>query len=214
VFIRVLLFSRLLLLQAGETLHCRPASGKVEKARLGGPRRNGAKRMNRVAYLLLATLALGNSGCLAVAVGTAAAGGAVGYAYYKGNVNQEFNAGFNETWAAAQLALADLGLPLVAAGRSTEVDGFLESRTGEGEAIRVSLETRPGKVPAEGPVTRVHVRVAWFGDRPLSDRLLAQVQTRLMTPAPATAAPATTAGAAPQVVPAAGKQTDEPPLAR
>ncbi len=160
------------------------------------------RRAVRVSGLLLAALALANSGCLAVAVGTAAAGGAVGYAYWRGNVWQEYPAGFEQTWAATQAALLDLGLPLVGAEHERATEGTLKSQTGDGTSVTVALETRATPIPAEGPVTRVHVRVGWWGDSGVSERLLAQVHARLST--------------APQAVPlppAAPPQTAPPPLA-
>ncbi len=178
--------------------------------------------------VLAAVMALANSGCLAVAVGTAAAGGAVGYAYVRGNVSQDYRAGFNETWTATHTALLDLGLPVLAANNG-QGEGSLESRTGDNDAIRVSVDTRPVTVPADGPLTRVSVRVGMvLGDRALSERLLAQVETRLASPPqavpgppqgtpvqaavfPQTAAPPLTA----PVTPAAATfpQTPPPPLA-
>jgi hypothetical protein len=80
----------------------------------------------------------------------------------------------------------------------------VEGQTGDGTAVTVSLETRPGRIPVEGPLTRVNVRVGLWGDRAVSERLLAQVQARL--------------GGAPQVAPlppapgAPLPQTAPPPL--
>ncbi|MCI0458698.1 MAG: DUF3568 domain-containing protein [Gemmataceae bacterium] len=156
------------------------------------------RRAVKVPGLVLAFLALANSGCLAVAVGTAAAGGAVGYAYWRGNVWQEYPAGFEPAWTAAQAALLDLGLPLTGVERESTSEGTLKSQTGDGTSVTITLETRPGRIPAEGPVTRVNVRVGLWGDPAVSERLLAQVQARL--------------SAAPEVVPLPPAQTAPPPL--
>src|SRR5258708_729235 len=79
-------------------------------------RRGKMRKAVCVPGLLLAAAALASSGCLAVAVGGAAAGGAVGYAYLRGGLSQEFPADLNNTWAATNAALGDLGMPILTAG--------------------------------------------------------------------------------------------------
>src|SRR5881227_1175046 len=113
----------------------------------------------RMSYLLLAATTLGVSGCLAVAAGTAAvAGGAAGYAYYKGGVAQDYHASFPDSWNATLGALSDLGMPLVynEAGKDS---GSVESRNAANDKVTISLETTPGKVPTESPTTNISVRV-------------------------------------------------------
>jgi hypothetical protein len=133
-----------------------------------------------VPYLVLAACTLASGGCLAVAVGAVAGGAAVGYTYYRGGVGQDFRADFDTTWAATQQALADLGMPIQEPARA-ENSGSLKSQSGDGTTIKVSLETRNAKIPAEGPITEVHVRVGlFFGDRQVSEKLLTQIQARLM----------------------------------
>ncbi len=85
--------------------------------------------------VLLAALALASSGCLAVAVGGAAAGGAVGYAYLRGGLSQDFPAGLNETWVATNTALGDLGMPVRAGGSKGETAASLETQTGTGTKV-------------------------------------------------------------------------------
>src|SRR5713101_6931763 len=135
----------------------------------------------RIAALVLAALALSNSGCLLVAAG-AAGGAAVGYAYSKGKVCQTYSATFEDTWAAAQAALNDLGMPLVKWEQHAG-SGFLESRTADKERVRIYLDAQPSRFPAEGQLTHVGVRVATFGDHPVSVRLLDQVSVHLAPPA-------------------------------
>jgi hypothetical protein len=157
-----------------------------------------------VPHLLLAACALASGGCLAVAVGAAATGAAVGYTYYRGGVGQDVQADFNTTWTATQLALTDLKMPIQEPTRA-ENSGTLKSQTGDGTVVNISLETRAGKIPAEGPLTEVHVRVGhFFGDREVSEKLLTQIETRL-----------TPQGQAVPLPPAGGTvhQTAPPPLA-
>jgi hypothetical protein len=158
----------------------------------------------------MAVLMLANSGCLAAAAvaGAAAAGGTAGYVYLKGNVPDDFNADFNSTWAATKTALADLRLPVTHEDR-TEKRGTLVSKSGTGDTITLVVETRISKVPADGPVTRVNIRVGTLGDEKLSDRILEQVAHRLYPPPPLPASPA---AVSPGVAPA-GFQTAPPPLA-
>ena len=59
---------------------------------------------NRIAWLTLAALAVVQSGCLAVAAGCAA-GGAAGYAYYKGRLERDYVANRDDVWAALHTSL-------------------------------------------------------------------------------------------------------------
>ncbi len=157
-----------------------------------------------VPYLLLAACALGSGGCLAVAIGGAAAGAAVGYTYFRGGVSADFPADFNTAWAATQAALTDLGMPVNDPKRTGDNEGSLTSQTGNGTKVTVSLETRPGKIPAEGPRTEIEVRVGLLiGDREVSERVLTQIQLRLEGGVPPPPAP----------VSAQFPQTAPPPLA-
>jgi hypothetical protein len=166
-------------------------------------------------YLALTAVALANAGCLAVAAGAVAAGGVAGYAYYQGGVSRDYAAGFEPVWAATQQALGDLGLPPTGV-KPGDGRGTLESRTGAGDKIEIAVEALP-PAPSGAPRTRVSIRVGVFGDHPLSDRLLDQVQSRLGaapgvvtlgTPEPPVHAAA--CQAAPRDLPA---QTAPPPLA-
>src|SRR5262249_12034346 len=100
-------------------------------------------------YLLLMALALPSSGCLAAAITAGAVGaGAAGYAYYQGAVPRDYSAGMDQTWNATQSALADLGMPVVAAQRD-DGGATIESRTGDGSKISISLEPRAARVPSD-----------------------------------------------------------------
>jgi hypothetical protein len=161
----------------------------------------------------LAIVMLANSGCLAAAAvaGAAAAGGTAGYMYLNGNVRDDFNAELNICWAATKLALADLRLPITHEDR-TEKRGTLVSKSGTGDTITLILESRVNKVPADGPITSVNVRVGTLGDEKLSGRVLEQIAQRLYPAPPLPQSPLTVSpsgnGAAP-----AGFQTAPPPLA-
>ena len=141
----------------------------------------------RAVYLLIALACLANAGCLAALVGAgAAAGGAGGYAYYKGNVCQSYPAARDDAWFAAHAALADLGMPIV---EENQAKGVIVSKTGDGDKVHVHVQALANRVPADGPATRVGVRVAFFGDHDVSQRILAQIGVHLR---PATSSPGIT----------------------
>jgi Protein of unknown function (DUF3568) len=133
---------------------------------------------NKFLLLLIAAVALANSGCLLVAAG-AAGGAAVGYAYYKGKIAETYRAGFNDSWAATRTALAELGMPILKEERGTE-SGTIESKSGDGEQVRVSLEATKSTIPADGDLTEISIRVATFGNVPVSDRIFYQIGIHLV----------------------------------
>jgi hypothetical protein len=157
----------------------------------------------------MAIFLLANAGCIAAAAvaGTAAAGGAAGYFYLRGNVRDEFNADFNTTWVTTKAALADLRMPVTRENRDDK-HGTIETKTGTGDTVTLTLETLVSKVPADGPITRVGVRVGTLGDEKVSDRILEQVAYRLSPAPPLPAVVPPGSGVAPT-----GYQTQPPPMA-
>lgn len=141
-------------------------------------------RWTRFAYFAVAAaLLLPNTGCLVAAATAGLAGaGAAGYAYYKGAVPRDFPATMDQTWTATQQSLGDLGLPVLSAVRDAD-GGVIESKTGAGESVRINLEPRSSKIPADGQWTHVSVRVALVGDSAFSERLLNQIESKLPRPA-------------------------------
>jgi hypothetical protein len=157
----------------------------------------------RAAYLLLIALALVNSGCLLIAAGVGAGGAAAGYAYFKGNVCRTYPASFADVWAAAQTSLTELGMP-IETPRQRGNEGSLTTRTADGSRVFVEIGMQASRVPSEGQVTRVCVRVATFGDESFSQRLLDQIGYHLV--------PATRIGPPAPLPPPAAQQTAPPPL--
>ena len=109
-------------------------------------------------YLLLAILILSNTGCLVVAAAGAAGGAAAGYVYVKGKVCEVYNAGLNDTWAATHTALAELGMPILKEDIKPD-ESFIESRTTDGQQVRIYVTEVDSKIPAEGKNTPRSVRV-------------------------------------------------------
>lgn len=145
------------------------------------------KSLGRTAFVAVALVALTNAGCIIAAVGAAAGGAAaVGYAYYAAPLVREYPTPFGETLAAVKAALADLQFPVVKetpAGDGT----VIETRTGEGVKVQVSLDIITSAVPADGSVTKVSVRVGHFGDDAVSTRIQDQIAHHLpgLPPPPA-----------------------------
>jgi Protein of unknown function (DUF3568) len=132
------------------------------------------RRWIRIAFLFTAALALASSGCLLIAVGGAAGGAAVGYAYCKGKVCGAYNAGFDDTWAAVHTALAELGMGIHTEKREAS-SGTITTRTSDDHKVHIDLDLLAGRIPAEPILTRVCIRVGAFGDRPVSERILDQI---------------------------------------
>jgi hypothetical protein len=171
------------------------------------PRHSLKIRSTHAIHLALVLLALGNSGCLLATAGIAG-GAVVGYAYCNGKVCEAYNAACDDTWAATRTALAELGMPIMKEERKGS-EGFLESRTADGEHVRIYLQTDTSKIPAEGQITWVCVRVATFGDHPVSNRILDQVGAHLAA-APLPGIPAPPPAAAARVIPT-GSSSSSPP---
>jgi len=134
--------------------------------------------------LLLAILALPSSGCVAAAVTAGVVGaGAAGYAYYQGAVPRDYPAGMDQAWTATLQALGDLGMAVVSAQRD-DAGATIETRTGDGAKVAITLEPRAARVPADGQWTHVTVRVALLGDAPVTERIMNQIDVRLGPPAP------------------------------
>jgi hypothetical protein len=165
-------------------------------------RRLGIKNWSSLAGLLVAVMALANAGCAVVAVGAcAAAGGAAGYAYYKGSVSRDYPARPEDVRLATRTALRELGMAVV--NESGETAGSIESQAADGEKINLVLETQGLGLPGDGSVTRLGVRVGAFGNLELSNRIQDQVGTHLVPVSPSLVPP----GGRPVI------ETAPPPLA-
>ena len=112
----------------------------------------------RAALVALSAAALANAGCLVAAVGAAAgAAGAAGYLYYTAPLVRDYPSSYGDTLAAVKAALAELQFPLVK--EQPEGGGTLiETRTGDGAQVLVTLDMLTSPVPADGSATRVSVR--------------------------------------------------------
>ncbi len=138
----------------------------------------GLRTVRRHFWLLaVALLAAIQGGCLWIAAG-AAGGAALGVAYCNGKVCQVFNSSLDDTFNATRAALTDLGMPILSETREAGKYA-LESRTTDKEPVHIGLDPQDPKFPAEGPLTRVGIRISVFGDHPASLRILEQIGAHL-----------------------------------
>jgi Protein of unknown function (DUF3568) len=139
--------------------------------------------LTRGLYLVMAAVLLTNTGCLAVALGTVAAGGtaAAAYVYANGRLYREYNTKLPEAEEATRTALKELGFAVNVEEPKAEKDYF-ESKTGDGDTIKIYLDSIPSRIPAEGNVVRIGVRVGLVGDQDVSARILDQISLHLVAP--------------------------------
>jgi hypothetical protein len=163
--------------------------------------KTGKRRLRCLALLLLAAGSLGTTGCLFVAAGVAAGGGTAAYIYFNGNVCQEFVANFETTWKATLATLTEQGLPIVK-NENDGKSGKITSRTTDNTTIHIDLKTMPSRIPAEGNVTRVCVRIGVTGDRTVSERFLERIAAHVVPVGGFPPAPPGVAGWKPSPTPA------------
>lgn len=171
----------------------------------------GAK--NGRLYVLIALLALAQTGCLLALAGVAGGAAATGYFYYKGRVYRDYPASFPDVLNAIHAAMTDLHF-VIFADETKDGKAFFVTKTTNGKKVRIYLDSLASPIPSEGLMTRVSIRVACFGDEAISRRIFDQVAIRLGHPGPIPAAPP---GPPPIVVAPpvqqTGFQTTEPKLA-
>lgn len=168
------------------------------------------KQTSRLVFLAVALLALLNGGCLFLAAGAAAGGAAAGYAYVNGRLYRDYPATLPAAAAAVRASLVELQFPLLVEKNESGKPSF-ESKASDGTTVYVYLETLTSRIPAEGPLTRVSVRVGAFGDEAVSARILDRVSAHLIVPAAAGPMPVASPLAPP--APAQPPETAPPPLA-
>jgi hypothetical protein len=157
-------------------------------------------------------LLLTNSGCLGglivAGVAGAAAGGATGYAYVRGEVYRDYPVDPVRAEAAVRATLAEMQFQEV----RRERDGAkisIETHTPNNTTVMVYVIPRDKQVNADPNVTRIAVRVGVFGDEELSVRILNTNDKYLLPPG----APVIQPTVFNQVPTAAPVETAVPPLA-
>jgi hypothetical protein len=170
----------------------------------------GQNWSGRLALAGVAVAALLNGGCLVAAAAGAAGGGAAAvYAYQRGRLYREYPASLADATSAVRTSLTELGFPTVTE-KFKDDERIFTTKTGDDTAIHITLEPLTSRIPAEGPMTRISVRVGTFGDDAVSARILDQVSMHLVAPTPPTTS-------SPPVVirpvPPRPPETASPPLA-
>jgi len=164
---------------------------------------------SRAALLGVAIAMVVQSGCLWLAASAAVGGAAgAGYVYYKGKVSRPYNANLNDVWAATHTALNELGMRVDSEGRDA-LSGMIHSQLADGEKVRIYLDVKQSRIPAEGPVMVVAIRVGVMGDEAASVRILNQIDLHLTHPAAALAKPSQPPG---NWNPVVQTKATEPPL--
>jgi hypothetical protein len=133
-------------------------------------------RKRALLLLVIAGLALSQTGCLVAVAGAAAGAGA--YAYYKGTVTDQFAVEFGEAYQASKEALADQAMPVISEHHQG-VTGTIESSLEDGTKVSITVEEKPRLQAADGHLSEVGIRIGVFGDQNLSDKLMRQVSMRV-----------------------------------
>ena len=123
-----------------------------------------------VLYSLLSVFAFTSSGCFALVVGAAA--GAGGYAWIKGEVQEELQHPLAKVHEAALKALKKMDLA-VTYEKKDDLSGSIESRFADGDAIKITTKylTRNS--------TQIFIRVGTFGNEERSRQILDTVKKYL-----------------------------------
>ena len=167
----------------------------------------------KIGWVVLGLFAVAQAGCLGLAVcGACAGAGAAGYVWFQGKLYRDYRANLGEAVVAVRAALTELQFVIIEEKPDTG-SVFFRSKTGDGQALRVYLDTVPSAVPAEPTVTRVGVRVGYSGDDAVSARILDEVSKRLLPAGQVPIAPAPTAPPAPVLGAPRPAETAAPPLA-
>jgi hypothetical protein len=169
--------------------------------------------LHKLGYVVLGLAAVAQAGCLGLAIAGAAAGaGAAGYVYVNGLLYRDYHANLADSVSAVRTALAELQFPIYEEKPDTG-SVFFRSKTGDGHALRIYLDTVPSAIPAEASVTRISIRVGFSGDDAVSARILEQVSRHLVPAGQVPAATPPGAPPAPAVAAPRPPETPPPPMA-
>jgi len=122
----------------------------------------------RIALLLLLTLAGALQGCPMILMGVGATGGVAGTTYAKGEVEQVHAAPYNTVWDATLHALRTMHVAV----SETQKDQISAKAVGaglDGTSVTVTV------LPVTRDATSVRIRVGTFGDRPASERIQGEI---------------------------------------
>ena len=130
---------------------------------------------NKVRLFWLAAGVFLTSGCEALLIGGAIVGTGTGtYHYVTGELQAEYNASFDQVWAACEKAMADL--------RALNVQPYKEIGRGKIDAVINEENINLSITYKEKNVTVVVIRVGLFGDRVASQRLRDKIGENIAKP--------------------------------
>lgn len=112
-----------------------------------------------------------NSGCAAVLVGGAAAGGAGAVLYIKGELHSTEDVSLDRAWNATQAAIKDMGFTVTAKDKDA-VSAELVALTADNKKISIILNRKADNV------TEISIRVGTFGDESMSRLILEKIRKR------------------------------------
>lgn len=121
------------------------------------------------AMCILSLIAATQSGCL-VAAAAGVAGGTV--AYVKGEEEAIVSAGPEQATAAAKAAIEDLKLLLVS-HNANAVEGLVKARTLSDKEVTITIKAESSEL------SRVTVRIGYFGDEAMSLQILEKLKAKL-----------------------------------
>jgi hypothetical protein len=128
-------------------------------------------RTHLICLLLLAGLAVGSSGCLAVAVGAGAAGTV---AYLAGDLETDVSESIDTLYVASRQALEDLELPLIEGKtRKDALSAILVARDAQDKRVEVRLKS------ISDTMTELSIRVGTFGDETKAQLIYRQILKNL-----------------------------------
>ncbi len=189
---------------------------------MNSPRTRSRKIRNKLGWVLLALLLLLNNGCLGVVAGVAAVGGAatVGYFYVRGEAIRDYPVSMERAHAAVLAGLTEMQLQEVRQ-REKPADPnkiTVETRLTDGTLARINLTAVGPLIPADGPVTRIGVRISPFGNEELSIRFQ-DTFAKYLAPAvplqpPVGVPPNRPVGPPPAIGPTGPVETMPPPMAK
>lgn len=130
---------------------------------------------------LLGPLVFTLTGCVAVVVAGAAAAGAGTYAYVKGDLKGTVEASVDQTWAATQSALKELGYLVVEQSKGVN-DGELKARSPTDQKVTIKVKRQTETL------TDLAIRVGTFGDEAVSRTVMERIQKHLPVPTRGTGA--------------------------
>ncbi len=109
-------------------------------------------------------------GCFWLIAG--AAGGAGGYAWTQGKLSFVTPHSVTRCHDATIPALQSLGI-YIASDNTDKLAGIIKGRTAAGAPVTVDLE------PQEGNLTKVEIRVGYWGDKVQSQKIADEIKSRL-----------------------------------